>query len=173
MQPTQEEQWETHYAAYMAYKEEHGKIHSQQKVTHAQLVKAVSGKEYRTLQSIGDEFGVTRERIRQLLNKHGLANVPARQKPDLRNDCKFCNFPVNAKRYGASGTIYPKTHDLCRKAYNSTLWVTIPCSNCQTNIRIRKKERDQRLNIRKMEDHIFCSHSCSTKYWWANSNKKI
>ena len=38
------------------------------KVDYDRLVTAVSG-EYRTLQDLGNEFGVTRERIRQLIKQ--------------------------------------------------------------------------------------------------------
>ena len=71
--------------------------YTNKRITREDLVKAVSG-EYRTLQSIGDEFGVTRERIRQLIVQHGLQNASGRIKPDSRPTCKECGLKINGNK---------------------------------------------------------------------------
>tara|TARA_B100000029_G_scaffold494237_1_gene557707 strand:+ start:235 stop:810 length:576 start_codon:yes stop_codon:yes gene_type:complete len=152
-----------------------------QKITHEQLVEAVSGDTYRTLQSIGDEFGVTRERVRQLLNKYNLTQAPARQIPDKRKTCAYCTTIVEpiAAKTGGNPKIYPGAHASCSREYRDNLWATIPCNQCNTDIRIRKS--DARLKRRKME-YLFCGHRCSAKYRienetddfgaWAKGSKK-
>tara|TARA_R110002020_G_C15760174_1_gene727030 strand:- start:40 stop:519 length:480 start_codon:yes stop_codon:yes gene_type:complete len=147
------------------------------KVTYEKLVKAVSGAEYRTLQSIGDEFGLTRERIRQLINENNLRTAPARQKPDRRKSCRYCGELVSSTKTPKSGMQYHNSHKLCRKEHHESLWLTIPCSHCDKDIQIRKSDR--RLKSRKM-DYLFCNHRCAAKYriehetdrWgiWSKSN---
>jgi len=156
-----------------------------QKITYMKLVRAVSGQEYRTLQSIGNEFGVTRERIRQLINQHNLRTAPARQIPDRRQNCNYCGELVEARnvnrKYGKKyyvGKQYDDNHKSCSIEYHESLWLTIPCSQCNKDIRIRRKDR--RLKVRKM-DYLFCSHSCAAIYRienatdnfavWAKSSK--
>jgi len=136
-----------------------------QKITYERLVKAVSGAEYRTLQSIGDEFGLTRERIRQLINKHNLHTAPARQIPDPRKNCRYCGELVGSTKSKRVWAYYNYFHKLCRAKYlkerSESFWLTIPCSYCNKNIRLRKSSG--RLKARK-QDYLFCSHSCSAKY---------
>ena len=150
-----------------------------QKITYERLVKAVSGAEYRTLQSIGDEFGLTRERIRQLINENNLRSAPARQIPDRRKNCRYCGELVSPTKTPNSGIQYYNYHKLCSKEHHESLWLNIPCSQCNTDIRIRKSDR--RLKVRK-QDYLFCSYRCSAKYrienetdsWgaWAKGSKK-
>lgn len=155
------------------------------KVTHTALVKAVSGNEYRTLQSVGDELGVTRERVRQLLMKHGLSDVPARQKPDLRKICRHCNNPVEMRYFirttsSNKGAWYPASHQECRDKWSVNNWTEVQCTNCQMPIELRKSDARFR---RRIKDWLFCSKKCATTYrvsnetdrfgtWAKSSNKK-
>ena len=151
-------------------------MRSTQKVTYEKLVKAVSGAEYRTLQSIGDEFGLTRERIRQLINKHDLRTAPARQIPDRRKNCRYCGEIVDTI-LTKQGKRNLDSHASCSQKYHDNIWATIPCNHCNTDIRIRKL--DARLKRRKME-YLFCSYRCAATYRinhgtdrfgvWAKSN---
>jgi hypothetical protein len=54
--------------------------------------------ELRNLQRTGDEFGITRERVRQILNRAGITTArilkPKPEKPERL--CKQCGAPVNS-----------------------------------------------------------------------------
>jgi hypothetical protein len=155
------------------------------KVTYTALVKAVSGNEYRTLQSVGDEFGVTRERVRQLLIKHRLSDVPSRQKPDRRKICRHCNNRVEMRYFISPTTrkkdkLYPASHQECRDKWSVNNWTEVQCTNCQMPIELRKSDARFR---RRIKDWLFCSKKCATTYrvsnetdrfgtWAKSSNKK-
>ena len=130
------------------------------KADYESLVKAVSG-EYRTLLDIGNEFGLTRERIRQLINKFELRDSPGRQIPDRRKPCRYCGELVDGVRPKHGGKQNLDYHKSCSKEHQESRWLTIPCSNCKTDIRILKSDR--RLKVRKM-DYLFCSYQCSALY---------
>ena len=141
-------------------------------ITYEQLAKAVSGTEYRTLQSIGDDLGVTRERIRQLLNKHNLVNVSARQKPDMRKDCLVCNLPVDKERkplkfvYGKGwskeGFKYLKYHTTC---WEEKIWTTEVCSCCEKSFKIRHSDKKRRLSRMSLNNGwLFCSRRCVNRH---------
>ena len=146
------------------------------KVTVDQLLYAMSGEEYKTLQTLGDELGVTKEGVRQLIKRHNLEDTPSRQRPDSRKLCSHCNELVDPR---PGEHRYPNYHKSCSVEYGETLWETIPCSQCETDIRIKKTDR--RLKVRQ-KDYLFCSYRCSTLYrianqtdnfgkWAKNSNK--
>ena len=76
-----------------------------------------------TLQSIGDQVGVTRERVRQLLNE---ANLPTRAVRELKSyPCKYCGEHVAShkkahRRCGMDAkTIYVRCH-WCEKGLRRT-----------------------------------------------------
>ena len=58
----------------------------------------------RTLQSIADEVGCSRERVRQVFNKHGLNeqypvdDMIAKRHKTIRN-CLKCNSPLSSRSY--------------------------------------------------------------------------
>jgi len=49
-------------------------------VTKEQFLIAISGTKFKTLQQIGNELGISRERVRQLLHKYNMTKVPSRKK---------------------------------------------------------------------------------------------
>ena len=56
----------------------HKKSKQKEGVKYSDFLAAISGNEYKTLQAIGDELNLSRERVRQLLVKHGMTDVPCR-----------------------------------------------------------------------------------------------
>jgi len=56
------------------------KAKQKESIKHSDFLAAISGNEYRTLQAIGDELNLSRERVRQLLAKHGMTDVPCRSR---------------------------------------------------------------------------------------------
>ena len=130
--------------------------YTNKRITREDLVKAVSG-EYRTLQSIGDEFGVTRERIRQLIVQHGLQNASGRIKPDSRPTCKECGLKIN----GNKGRSF---HSSCYEKY---VWATLSCAQCNKEFKLRKKDLKRRQERRSdwTKNTFFCSRECYGSYW--------
>ena len=131
------------------------------KVDYDRLVTAVSG-EYRTLQDLGNEFGVTRERIRQLIKQFHLQDAPGRQKPDIdrRLTCPVCNKKVELSDQGHT----LKYHPACKQ---QKVLSTQTCSTCKTEFKLRTKELEIRMSRRKTDwtkDVIFCSRECWGKY---------
>ena len=127
------------------------------KVSYDSLVDAVSG-EYRTLQDIGNQFGVTRERIRQLIEQFGLQDSPGRQRPniDRRQVCPVCNIRVEL----TPRSVAPKYH---RDCYEKKVWTSATCTTCDNSFRIRTKELELRKQRRQSEwtkDVLFCSREC-------------
>jgi hypothetical protein len=63
--------------------------------------------ELHNLQKTGDEFGITRERVRQIVNRHGISTArilkEKPEKPERR--CKECGEAVNS-----SHALYCETH---------------------------------------------------------------
>jgi hypothetical protein len=133
-------------------------------ISYDVLLQELNGDEPRTLQSVADHFGVTRERIRQLINAHGLQNAPARRKPDRRQSCPHCEELVDGFYNNAGHLRYPPSHKTCiAEKREAKYWLTIPCPNCQTDIRIRKVLYRLRLKQNKLH-FVCCSHSCSSTY---------
>ena len=135
-------------------------------ISYEQLAKAVSGNEYRTLQSIGNDFGVTRERIRQLLNQHNLTDVKARQRPDRRNECPVCKLLVDKKEYDNSHAYrYNVYHDECWKAHKESLWTMAVCSHCKKDFKDRKGDLQWLITrMTTTNDWIFCTRKCAIRY---------
>ena len=133
-------------------------------ISYDVLLQELNGDEPRTLQSVADVFGVTKERIRQLINAHGLQNAPARRKPDRRKSCPHCEELVDGVHNNAGHVRYPPSHKTCvAEKREANYWLTIPCPNCQTEIRIRKVLYRLRLKRNKLP-FMCCSQSCSAVY---------
>tara|TARA_R110000765_G_scaffold331676_1_gene422475 strand:- start:3499 stop:4023 length:525 start_codon:yes stop_codon:yes gene_type:complete len=132
------------------------------KVDYDTLVKAFSG-EYRTLKDVGNELGVSKERIRQLINKFHLQDSSGRQKADTRKICPVCNFIVEKPDNIRSTN--RKYHTDCK--YNKT-WKTQSCTVCKQDFTRRRKElflrESKRKNTGWTKGTMFCSRKCWGKY---------
>ena len=135
---------------------------------------------YRTLQEIGDEFGITRERTRQILKKHGLDKLRKKKKSACpkgheyteaqkrapswysRNRCLICH-PVAYGRY------------VDKDGYIKPTMVTKPCNKCNNPI-----TRSMATTIRLMNNpnyttnNWYCNKKCFNEHqvdikWWSNS----
>lgn len=131
----------------------------------------------RTLQSIGDEVGVTRERVRQILKAEGLNNTyPPREyqskRANLHNDCKTCGIELDIKAYHSRrvAECIP-----CRQiTKDKALYTHITCPHCNFEFKISKAylATRQRLADRyhatygkgNTSDRPFCSRKCSALY---------
>jgi len=123
-------------------------------ITNEELKTAV-GTEYRSLREIGEELGVTRERVRQLLKNRG---IPRPSRVYAYPICTICNLP----NYRIRGKYRPKyrRHQECQSV---TLICPEPCGKeftlQRSDVRLHR-ERKAATNV------WFCSKSCWTKWRW-------
>ena len=98
-----------------------------------------------TLQEIGNAFGLTRERIRQILKQNHLSTKATRPSP-YRFNCLNCG--IKSKRRFCS-----------KKCYSEHSRESVYCEVCNTEVR-RLKSRIK-YNIFKLNyKHTFCSKRC-------------
>jgi hypothetical protein len=107
-----------------------------------------------TLQRIGGEFGITREMVRQHLNRRGVDTSGRHRHIEKR--CTICNTVYrhhpNEKTYRARG--------ICsRPCYEKHCFVMKPCDNCG---RVLKKYR--RAIARSKTGRVFCDHVCKGEW---------
>tara|TARA_R110000744_G_scaffold52825_1_gene113010 strand:+ start:426 stop:863 length:438 start_codon:yes stop_codon:yes gene_type:complete len=137
------------------------------KIVRDELVKAVSG-EYRTLQDISNQFGVTREGIRLSIIKFKLQNYSGRQRPDLRKTCSYCNEKV----YWLDNTRNRnKFHAECKE---KAVWSKPTCHICNTTFKIYTKVLDRSMAGRTSawtKGIIFCSRQCYGRYLGSSFGK--
>lgn len=138
-------------------------MYTQTKINYDELVKAVSG-EYRTLQDIANQFGVTRERVRQVINKNKLQNYPGRQKPDKGNKritCSYCNEKVELGKSNQPRKAHPE-------CVENAVWSEPTCHVCNKPFKIRTKVLNRIMARRTSawtKDVVFCSKHCYGSYW--------
>ena len=123
-------------------------------VTVEQLTDAL-GTEYKSLQEVGDILGITRERVRQLVNKRGITRVPRPSRQYAT--CDICHKPNISSNPRSDGG--HQTHHACTQ-------VLLTCPQCNIEFTIRRSDR--RINGQVKQDKIFCSRSCWGSWRWAN-----
>ena len=118
---------------------------------------------YRTLQSIGNELGFTRERIRQIINRHNITypdNLINRYRPDPKLYCPVCSKVTHKK------TIM--RNNMCGACKVESKRIQGVCMECGKHIHLTSKQsRAKRANARPKNvniNHIFCGVSCASKY---------
>ena len=124
-------------------------------VTVEQLTAAL-GTEYKSLQEVGDILGITRERVRQLVNKRGITRVPRPAK--TYPICKVCNQP-NLAKFNKNTF---QTHQACTK-------IILTCPQCDNEFSLRRSDR--RVTGQVKQDRIFCSRSCWGSWRWENDSE--
>lgn len=137
----------------------------------------------RTLQSIGDELGVSRERIRQILKAEGLNDkYPVKEyrakRANLFNSCSECGVDIITSDYAGRRRALCRP---CRKLadYNA-VYTKVECPQCSTTWGMRTKELQQRLMQKKeyskrgtgtLAKNVppayqpFCSRKCTALYY--------
>ena len=131
----------------------------------------------RTLQSLGDEVGVTRERVRQILKSEGLTDkYPPREyqskRAQLHDSCKSCGVHLMINDYPSRkrSECVP-----CRtESKDKMLNTYITCLNCSTEFKISKAYLATRQRIVSAyhrergkghtSDRPFCSRQCAAGY---------
>lgn len=99
-----------------------------------------------TLQAIGVRYGVTRERVRQILRRGGL---PTRRPPPPMRFCKACSLPLNrdAARFCSTA------------CWSVSLRITLTCEECGTLF--KRRAADHAYRLRCGQRHIWCGKRCS------------
>lgn len=131
----------------------------------------------RTLQSIGDEVGITRERVRQILKEEGLSKMyPPREyqakRANLHSECASCGVHLEIHEYSARRKA--KCNN-CRDEEKDRLLNThSKCPECGIILKHSKAylaTRQRRAkayhdNIGKgnISEKPFCSRKCSARY---------
>ena len=117
-----------------------------------------------TLKHLGEHFGITRERVRQLLKRLGEKTQYVR-KPQPRQQktklCAMCGtaFPVKNKRKYCSTACRnaaTRTPDSPSSRYRQTEEKT--CDNCGK--KFRRSGQQQAMHEREQCKHDFCSRAC-------------
>ena len=117
-----------------------------------QIVQMKTDNPNMTLERIGREVGVSRERVRQVLSKEGIKT--SKDNPTCA-DCGVILRPSVIKPYTD-----PKTNKrYCKSCRNNMVYGIYECHTCGKEVKRRKKQ------IRKSKQkHVFCDKTCLGKY---------
>lgn len=118
-----------------------------QKVDRQEIIDYRLGNPETTLQGIANEFGITRERVRQILFKAG---VPTKRRQFLWKNEYFC------PKCGEYKTFYAR---LCRKCSYAERRILIPCETCGKLISKVRGDIEQAIK-RNPDARFFCSREC-------------
>lgn len=119
----------------------------------------------RTLQSMADELGLSRERVRQICTAHG---IQREKPPDKSPTCALCGYPIS---YGAT---------YCRICWQTERHhaprLTFACEQCGE--KFLRREAEVRSNAKKGILTRWCSKLCmrrwaSRKYGFGSPNETI
>ena len=144
--------------------------------SHFEMIRLKHENPTRTLQSIADELGCTRERVRQIFKRHGLdKQYPVDKILSERNNtyrnCKECNTYIptdKGTRYRRLGICYDcNTAKRLAKKYSKFI-----CPQCGNEFTMREREYYWR-QVRKQQyidktgngkevTPVTCSYTCST-----------
>ncbi len=117
-----------------------------------------------TLEEIGGDVGVTRERVRQILNK---ANLPTK-KYITTYLCNHCGDPIPRRR------TYQNPKFCSTKCYSAYSRIQIACTFCGTLKEYRAKEVTWKIENRGRSSSLFfCSKQCQGKWFGKNYGRQL
>jgi len=119
------------------------------KCDNAKVVKYRQQHECEDMQAIADNFGITRERVRQILKNAGVRTTASSYG---RN--KICPYCGKAKTYAAKK---------CYKCATSYLYSGVACETCGKIIFMYTSLLIRRIN-KNGQQHFFCNHKCHGSY---------
>jgi hypothetical protein len=114
-----------------------------------------------TLTVLGEEFGLSRERVRQIAKGIGLTSTPGVRRKRPRRVCASCGKTMESKATSA----------LCL----ACRWITLICDNCQAPIRrlastvvqrMASNERRLAAGLRLYSGRSFCNRHCRSEWGW-------
>ena len=103
-----------------------------------------------TLQAVGDKYGITKERVRQVLK--GAGQPTRRYYPSKEVLCLNCGQATKRERYCSDKCWHEYTHPL------------MECSYCGTLFRRNAKQIISQLSYGHKKTHLFCSKRCQGKW---------
>jgi len=112
-----------------------------------------------TLQDISNKFGVTKERIRQILKRDGLRTQTTRL--DFSKERYVCPRCGGQKNYEAKW---------CKRCFSEMHWVDVDCDNCGKlkQVRVSRLIAIESGKWAKRgfgyKGHFFCSRQCHGKW---------
>lgn len=134
---------------------------------------------YLTLQELGDEFGVTRERIRQILKKNGIKK-PRGSGPSRPTYCvEGHELPIIRRGRGVTQRCFvcnplPRTQHLDANGNIRAFQVSQPCNYCSKTL-TRPAGLAERSSVDpRYKGNWYCNKQCFTKHqnenkWWLSS----
>ncbi len=139
---------------------------------------------YITLRELGDEFGLTRERMRQILNKNGIKKASSFNKYKLPVYCDKGHeiIAIRIKTQRGYPSVQRKRCFIC-KPISPTKHIdkygkikanqeSQPCNYCGTTI--TRRATDPRKNLPRYKGNWYCDKKCFHAYqnkveWWLTS----
>lgn len=118
------------------------------KITRAKVRASLAANPVQTLKQVGDEVGITRERVRQIIRDEGLHRAPL-ERPDNRPTCASCG-----KRRAWQTYVRP-TCNACTPQVRQ--YLTLTCDECGTQF-----QREPYQN--RSKGFVFCSNVCHGRY---------
>jgi len=103
--------------------------------------------------SIAREIGITREAVRQILNKIGLPSKVGVIPPLI---CEYCKTEC---------TSYSRRNRrFCsRECYAASKYIYLKCMSCDNDF--KRREKLHATNLRRGQTFIFCGRSCFGRYF--------
>lgn len=108
------------------------------------------------LTDIGEVFGITRERVRQIANQAGVGRIYWHRTPKPAPTCRDCDRPTPSRYHR-----YCEEHAL----------IALTCAACTQEFQINRSQLKQRLSQGgrgRKAAQFFCSKKCSGS--WAGTN---
>jgi hypothetical protein len=103
-----------------------------------------------TLQQIGNKYGISRERVRQVLAKQGTTTKHYIKRQ--YSECLNCGKQTTNKLYCTKK---------CRTDYNQ---ITLVCDNCGKSFNRKKSDIIRTSNNENYKGHQFCNSTCTGEY---------
>lgn len=116
-----------------------------------------------TLRQIGEQYGVTRERVRQILKEEGLRTKAVGTLYYKTSNPRFC---LNCGKVRLDS----RKNFCSRKCQKEYLTIQVACTQCDTLFPLLQGAVKTRVKNYK---NIFCSHSCSIKYYHTRRTNKV
>ena len=139
----------------------------------ARIKEILADTPYITLQELGDEFGLTRERMRQILNKNGIKKARGNDytRPVYCDKGHEIRTSVQRKRCFICKPLSPTKHiDEYGKIQPNQK--SQPCDYCGTTI--TRRATASRENIPRYKGNWYCDRKCFHAHqekikWWLSS----
>ena len=124
-------------------------------IDRAEVVQTKARNPCATLQQIGDKYGVTRERVRQILEPY---NMPTGLsiRVAFKRKCPEC------------GGIKLAESRVCPKCHEHIHYIPLVCDYCGGLFYRQRGKVLARLGKRQY-NHVFCGRPCQGK-WWAENH---